>query len=148
MALALTLDKVHSMVEEAIAEKGADYIYPNFGPSCTYVDHESGYDKHGEPTRYVRRGCIVGHIFIDALKLDMLELSGMSVNGESARQFIGYLTRQGEIELPYGDERDEIMTYLSALQQSQDAGKPWGIANEMAKSGLTWNKHAQVWEEA
>jgi hypothetical protein len=42
MTLKLTLDKVHQMVEKAIEEKGTDYIYPNWGGSCSYVDYEHG----------------------------------------------------------------------------------------------------------
>lgn len=142
MALELTLDKVHAMVEKVIEEKGAEYIYPNWGPSCKYVDSAISLD--GE--REVERGCIVGHIFIDELKLDMIELSRTSVNEESARQFLSYLVRNGEVTIADVD-RSEIFSYLCALQQSQDNGRAWGEAHRMAKSGMAWNKHARNWEE-
>lgn len=139
MALELTLEKVHAMVEKAIEEKGADYVYPNWGPSCHYVDRDKFTDD-------VERGCIVGHIFIDELKLDMNELAGLTVNEESAYQFLIHLARRGEVALPADNrKRDAILNYLSALQQSQDHGKPWGIAHEKAKDGITWKNYEMQW---
>jgi len=143
MTLKLTLDKVHQMVERAIEEKGADYIYPNAGGPCSYVDFD-----YSERETTLERGCIVGHIFIDELKLDMLKLSDSSINEENAVGFLGHLARESEIEMPDNhDERQAIWKYLSALQQSQDNGRTWGQAHEMAKLGLAWNKYDSDWEE-
>lgn len=141
MVLKLTLEDVHQMVEKAIEEKGADYVYPNWGPSCRYVDYAVTEDG-----RDCVRGCIVGHIFIDALGLDMLDLSHLMVNEENATQFLGFLARSGQMDV-VEEDKGHVYNYLSALQQSQDNGKTWGEAHVMAKQGVTWNKFISDWEE-
>lgn len=134
MTLNLTLEKAQSMVEAAIAEMGADYVYPNAGGSCQYVD--TAYQGvHFEEVVHAR-GCIVGHAFINELNLDLEGLASSYVNDEGSGSFLEYLKDEGLITY---EEDGEAEKYLRYLQRSQDTGRPWGEAHEQAKLGNTWS---------
>lgn len=142
MALHLTLAKAQSMVEQVIAEKGADYVYPNAGHSCTYVDVEYT-GEFGNEDVY-SKGCIVGHIFINEFNLDLETLANAYVNDEGSNSFLNYLVSREYIETV----DLEAGRYLNNLQHSQDAGKTWGEAHEKAKEGLTWSTPPGQWIKA
>lgn len=144
MAIELTLAKAQSMVEQAIAEKGADYVYPKSGGgACTYVDVEyvDELDYYSNEKTY-EKGCLVGHIFIDAFNLDMQELAEGYVNNEGSDSFVSWLTEQGHIT----KADKSAVEYLNNLQRSQDAGRTWGEAHEMASQGKTWNAYKGAFE--
>lgn len=144
MALELTLAKAQEMVEKAIEERGADYIYPkaNTG-SCTYVDitHVGAAEDEVEE---LNKGCIVGHIFISELGLNLGTLANSYVNDEGAGSFVEYLTVKKYLT---PDTDPEVVDYLERLQRSQDAGRPWGDAHEQAKLGKHWSRAYKTYIE-
>lgn len=110
----LTLDRTKELLAEAVALKGADYVYttpdgeqgnPDTSPICSYV--------HGEEP-----GCIVGHVLHSA-GIPLAELRGEERNDASGalRGLRGTLHYE-----------DGVAELLMAVQQDQDSGVPWGEA--------------------
>lgn len=141
----LNLAKAQELVDSAIAEMGADYVYPNSGPGtvCNYVDEDwSGVAESGdEPV--LSKGCIVGHAFINA-GFDMETLHASNVNEEGSNSLLDYLEGQAFLE----GYNEEARVYLALVQRSQDYGKAWGEANEQAKLGNTWSTYNNQWISA
>lgn len=134
MALELTLEKAQQMVEAVIAEMGADHVYKrgNNG-SCTYVHSE--YVNEYDSEKAYSKGCIVGHIFITELNLDMGELASLAANEYGAANFVEWLVAKEKISTC----KQDAVEYLELLQRSQDARRPWGEAHEQAKLGNFWS---------
>jgi len=134
----LTLAKAHELINAAVSEKGADYVYPAASPAgsgiCTYVDYV--YDPEtGQGTPI--KGCIIGHAFLGAFpEVNMNELGEAFVNEEGVDEFVEFLMTNGYI----CDYDQDAADYLNRVQVSQDAARPWGEANEAAKQGLGWSK--------
>jgi hypothetical protein len=114
----LTLDRTKELLAEAVALKGADYVYttpdgeqgnPDTQPICWYV--------HGEEP-----GCIVGH----ALHAAGVPLGRLR---EEERNDAGGVLRSlhGDSRLRFTHE-DGVAELLAAVQQDQDSGVPWGEA--------------------
>lgn len=136
----LDLAKAQELVDSAIAEMGADYVYPNSGSgnTCSYVDES--YDDQGMS---LVKGCIVGHAFINA-GFNMEELYNSGVNHEGSNSLLTHLDEEGFIS----GYNEEARVYLALLQRSQDFGKTWGEANEQAKLGNAWSVYSEDWVEA
>jgi hypothetical protein len=132
--LYLDFEKAQQLVNEAIAEKGENYVYEKEGNSCHYVhgvtrawdsckeDYVSAFDD-------ATTGCLVGH----ALKLGgvPLEVMGKGMHNDSdAQSLLKKLESTGFITA-----MDKVRWYLTNLQQSQDLGTPWGRAAEAAARG-------------
>lgn len=132
--LYLDFEKAQQLVNEAIAEKGEDYVYEKEGNSCHYVhgitkawdslqeDYVSAFDD-------ATTGCLVGH----ALKLGGVPLEAMGAghrNDSDANNLLSKLEQTGFITVV-----DKVRWYLNNLQQSQDLGTPWGKAAEAAARG-------------
>lgn len=108
----LTATIARAGIVSAIAEKGADYVYPNWGQGCYY-------SVEGAPS------CIVG-----------VALS--KIGDEYFKTVEAEETRQHEFDgdgLPVGCIRSIEMdsparAALSAAQNAQDSGHSWGAALE------------------
>jgi hypothetical protein len=113
----ITRSKAIAALEEAVAEKGEDYVYrtDNPGGQCYYsVD--------GEPS------CIVGHVFA---KLDQ-ELFRDVADWE-ARYHQSMSVRTVRTRWPSRMDYDALEA-LSMAQVYQDAGRTWGQAVKAATS--------------
>ncbi len=116
MAIELTLARVKELLAEAVAEKGADYVYttpegepagPDMETPCRYV--------HGD-----KPGCVVGHVLHKAgVSLALLE----GQEGTDAYGAMRNLWRDGEIEF-----EPPVRQLLNHVQLDQDRGTPWGEA--------------------
>lgn len=133
--IALDFEKVKSLVEESIADRGKDYVYAKEEGSCRYVhDVRSKWDYNTEDYDVefgdASPGCLVG---------DVLHRAGVSlgalyrVNTDGVQEAIGSLVYYDIL----GTLEERTLNYLSNLQASQDRGAPWGLANEAALKGDT-----------
>lgn len=112
-----TREEVTAAIEEAVAEKGNDYIYPNYDYGCSYAD------ENGEPS------CIVGHV---VAKLDPEKFAAV-VDLEDGPGGSWPVYRRSDYEFQkvvgFGDIfDDETIRALSAAQSRQDKGDTWGEA--------------------
>jgi hypothetical protein len=118
----LTVTKVKDLLAEAVALKGADYVYTtpdgkqgsvDYQPTCLYV--------HGS-----RPGCIVGHV---------LNKAGVSLARlrEEERNDASNVLRNLREDLAY---EDGVSQLLQDAQGAQDEGVPWGEAVRQALASL------------
>lgn len=138
----LTLAKAHELIDAAVAEKGAEYVYPGSAHgACTYVDvsYPDDYLEDVDSEPLCEKGCIVGNAFITAFDLDMEELRHLAVNDEGAHSFIEWLKGREHIS---GYDRDAL-EFLAKVQVNQDKGVTWGEAVEKAKAGLHWDSYGR-----
>lgn len=113
----LTMARAAELATEIVEEFGKDYLYPvenkrNFPDqiqsACVYVHDE-------------KPSCLVGQI-LHRHGVSLLELSMWENKGAYT---VSYHTANAE---------DGAQSYLSALQQKQDAGATWGEALDWANS--------------
>jgi hypothetical protein len=111
----LTFDRALALLREVIAEKGEDYVYPQFEPEAAGdlgAVMECFYVRDDAPS------CIVGRVLHRAgVTLDELRaVEGWTpVDLEHAPQF----TRWAD---------DMALELLHEVQNEQDAGRSWGEA--------------------
>jgi hypothetical protein len=105
----LTLEKAIELVEQAIADRGEDYVYerPEDVEECQYV--------HGDEP-----GCIVGYI-LHAAGVDLGTLHDNE--GIWASFVTNNLAMQNVLAADYG-----VACFLDSIQGEQDRGKTWGQA--------------------
>lgn len=120
--IVLTVAKVKELLAEAVALKGADYVYttpdglqgtPEDQPVCLYV--------HGD-----QPGCIVGHALYSA------GISLARLREEERNDAEGVL-RNLRHDLMY---EEGVPSLLQDVQQAQDQGTPWGQAVRSAIAEL------------
>ena len=114
----LTLERTKQLLAEAVAEKGADYVY-------TTPDGEQGNEDVSPNCFYVhgfQPGCIVGHV------LHKAGVSLASLREEESNNASGVLSSLRP-DLPYEPGVDVL---LNEAQQAQDQGVPWGEAVRLA----------------
>lgn len=110
----LTLEKAIELLDNAIAERGADHVYvPDVaGSSCFYV--------HGD-----KPGCIIGHV-LHQFGIPLSELK--KVEGKRAALAVD--------ELDIRTEKYLVSQFLDHVQRAQDNGSPWGDAVRYARQSL------------
>lgn len=128
----LDLAKAQELINAAVTEKGAEYVYPHSAVSglssdCKYVEFSS------EERGYIP-SCIVGHALITG-GLDMVAIRESGYNESGITLLVDYLV---ENELIDGYD-DDALAFLARIQNSQDRGRPWGEAVEKAKEGYSWS---------
>ena len=111
----ITLEDAKRALHEAVEEKGADYVYPRAGLTCTYAEAD------GSPS------CIVGHVLY---KLDPKVYEAVALIESTEESF-----SVGEIETTIDKDvfadRD-VIHFLGAAQARQDHGATWGEAEATA----------------
>lgn len=118
----LNYDEAISLLQRAIEEKGADYIYPL---AATVEARRLG--QVGKCKNYLDDGtpsCIVGHVF-----------HYMGIHPE----MYGQTDDAWAVAFDLGFELDErTLTLLRRVQYSQDDGAPWGEAVSNAVSTVNY----------
>lgn len=113
----LDLPTVRKFLAEALAEKGADYVYPQDRQTTPRGDHLAcrylDYDAQHLP---VGPSCIVGHVLVKA-GVPMEDL-GANEGRPAFRVLPKFFPGMSPV---LGDA-------LSTCQAEQDLGKPWGQA--------------------
>lgn len=131
-AIVLDLAKAQFLVDQAIKQKGEDYVYPRAGGgSCVYVDTVI---EHGPEYGEIREvptcpSCLVGYALVKA-GVDQEWFLEREINDGSASEVLGALRDDGIIM-----RDDEVEEYFSTVQRNQDAGVPWGEADKRARKG-------------
>ncbi len=123
----ITLDSAIEAVRAAVDEKGKYYTYAPVSLSvhgavgCVYV-HD------GAPS------CAVGHAMVNlGVPIHLFteeDEFGVGLNVDTdACGLLAALARDGELSMPLdAEEADQIVTFLAAVQDKQDDGRPWGEA--------------------
>lgn len=113
----ITWDQIQSVLDDLVAEKGADFVYeplsiPGSNPRsiCTYL--------HGQEP-----GCLVGHVLL-RLGVDREWLAGEE--GSSGGDVVTY----SDLEI---EDLTRVAKFLSQVQGYQDDSIPWGQAVQMAR---------------
>lgn len=125
----LTDEKVRTYLDEAIAEKGADYNYKlengGEGGTCLYLTYDRVED-YSRPTGY---GCLVGAVL---LKAGVPKATLAALEGNHARVVIDQLVHAGVLSCSKG-----VRDALREAQKEQDRGHDWGTARSAyaARSG-------------
>lgn len=125
MTIEIDYDKAIELLERAVAEKGADYVYASFAKevskndsTCLYVDPETGAPS-----------CIVGHV-VSYLDSDLLpEISEWETEATDDTTVFSLAGRL-EDRLHF---TERALATLTLAQQSQDNGITWGRALEYAR---------------
>jgi hypothetical protein len=125
----LTYGEVLAILNEAVAERGADWIYPDQNDCAACIDQEPCDWHCAEGCRYFTPDkqpcCIVGY-FIDKA-IDTSQLNTDLFEGEHASAAIKQLEIWNELVL---DERTQAL--LEMAQAYQDGYKPWGEVVSLA----------------
>ncbi|MFF3363612.1 hypothetical protein [Streptomyces misionensis] len=112
----LTLARAKELLAEAVAEKGADYVYT--GP-----DGEQGNPDRAAECYYVhgqQPGCIVGNVLHRA-GVSLADLA--QYEGQAAEDPVEQLTKANVA----------AVRLLISVQELQDRGTPWGEAVRQAE---------------
>lgn len=127
--MTFTTDVVTETLHRIVADKGADYVYPNAGGTCRYSEPD------GSPS------CIVGHV-VAALEPEAfaktVELEAETGDTTDARNYLaGWQTAYDWDRNYYQYETPRLVDYESTLaealelaQRAQDGGLTWGQAVE------------------
>ena len=129
----MTYGEVLAILNEAVAERGADWTYPEQG-ECQTCANEEPCDWHcSEGCRYFTYDkqpcCLVGY-FIDKA-IDTSKLETEWIEGEFAGAALKTLEDWEELSL---DERSKEL--LVRAQSYQDSYKTWGEAVSLAAASL------------
>lgn len=117
----LTLDKTKELLAEAVAEKGAEYVYTNpEGQTGSSLGTVKCFYVHGD-----QPGCLVGHVLHKA-EASLTDLAGLEES--AAEDVLSYLYDE--------DYREDVAFLLSEAQGHQDNGVPWGEAVRRALADL------------
>jgi hypothetical protein len=127
----LTMERTKELLAEAVAERGADYVYttpngtvvtPESGLRCLYVHRNNAEGELPEPVA----GCIAG------LVLHKAGVSLEALRGHEDQPADDVLERLETNEVARGDAA--VRTLLRNVQRRQDDGQPWGqaVANSLA----------------
>lgn len=135
----IDLDRAKALVNECIAERGAEYVYEKEGSSCKYVHNvgERVANEYGETEddfSEATPGCLVGA----ALHRAGVPLERMGIwsrNDDGSYDLIEKLTAEGLVSVT-----QEANNFLGNCQSSQDNGVPWGQAAEAAARGKEFRK--------
>lgn len=129
----IDLDKAKALVDECIAERGAEYVYEKEGSSCKYVHGVEEILVNEWETKddftHATPGCLVGA----ALHKAGVPLESMGThyrNDQGSFDLVEHLTEEGLISVS-----QEANNFLGNCQASQDAGAPWGPAAQAAATG-------------
>lgn len=119
MTTTLDLETVRGYLAEAVAEKGADYVYLIDGSGtgdCNYLTY-----CDGAPTG---PSCLVGHVLVKAgVPMDLIA-KAEGQNAEYALRTVGVDVTEG------------MACALNQAQSAQDAWDTWGKAVEEFESSL------------
>lgn len=120
--ISLTYDRAVQLLNDAVKEKGHDYVYPSRG-ECVYI-------KDGKPS------CIVGHVLV-AAGLPVIAFGGCSGEMRHNSAGIRHLSKVLELDMDH-----DTVELLREVQWSQDNGTPWGqaVAQELAEREDVWGR--------
>jgi len=126
----ITLDSAIEAVRAAVDEKGKYYIYAPVSSGATVRTPFNGcvYVHNGAPS------CAVGHAMVNlGVPIHLFteeDEFGVGLNVDTdACGLLAALARDGELSMPLdAEEADQIVTFLAAVQDKQDDGRPWGEA--------------------
>mgnify|MGYP007090085824 CR=1 FL=1 len=125
----MTYGEVLAILNEAVAERGADWVYPDQG-ECQTCANQEPCDWHcSEGCRYFTFSkepcCLVGY-FIDKA-IDTSQLNVTDFEGEYAGSALKTLEDWEELSL---DDRTKQL--LINAQANQDSYRPWGESVSLA----------------
>jgi len=125
--ITLTYDEAVSLLERAVAEKGADYVYPRAHrlAGCVYFEEETKAPS-----------CIVGHVLAYKGVDPEPFIEDVNLNGDTVDSLLSDDEDPGFVNT---DGRTKSL--LSWVQHIQDNGKPWGDAVYRARNAVENRAH-------
>lgn len=130
----IDVPEVIAALEEAIAERGKDYTYPGSGEvTCRYwwTMHDIAMERIGRD-QYRKPACLAG-VALD--KLGLFDL--VTSDALNERAVGGVLTLRDHLTA-------HAIHVLGRAQDTQDAGKTWGLALAHAQSLAAEIEEAKV----
>jgi len=128
-----TIDKQEAitLLERAVAERGADWVYPRYAKCCYTVSGDSRIGRElGYAVGETGPACMVGLALSYAIpsELDAAvdEDAFVSVNGNGVQVLAKALRKQGV------RVTKDALELMNAVQDRQDGRKPWGQALQQA----------------
>lgn len=129
------------LLRKAVAEKGADYVYPHFNDYCVNVEYD-------EETQEYAPSCIIGHA---------LQYAGISAQRVYELGYQDYSAGDLDVTHTYAEEEeadgmvglvifdnDDTINVWTMAQVLQDYGFPWGAAlraaERVAETGENWRE--------
>lgn len=105
-----------------------EYVYERFPASANLGSDDAGYclnfDLDGNPS------CVVGHVLVEmGLSFEQAEVLGIATN-RAVCTVVPILNEYPEFGWSFSQEAENVLT---AAQQAQDDGRPWGEALEEAE---------------
>lgn len=140
--LELDLEKAQFLVDQAIKQKGEEYTYEKdeYG-NCAYVHYDEivvgGPDEWGDVQKEpdlstCKMGCLVGAALIKG-GIEPAWFVEAGMNTEFASDVLESLHYANLISYT-----EEARAYLARLQESQDKGAPWRVADELSREEKVW----------
>lgn len=131
----LSLAKAKELVEQAIVEKGEGYVYPDLNFCVNVESRQTGEDE----VEYFP-SCIVGYAMVNA-GIPAKDIHEFDLVEDGALSLISRLKGLGVIE----GYDDDAVSFLMAIQLSQDNQRPWGEARTHALAGEAWSVGLQTY---
>jgi hypothetical protein len=132
----IDIDRAKALVQECIAERGAEYKYEKEDASCKYVHgveqvwNDELEEYEDESFDSATPGCLVGAALHKA-GIELFNLGTSDRNDDGSYDLIEKLTSEGLVTVS-----QEANNFLGNCQASQDAGAPWGRSAEEAARGM------------
>jgi hypothetical protein len=103
--VSINYEEARALLEKAIADKGEDWVYPDWTSNCVY------FYADGTPA------CIIGHALSYA-GVTLQELgSGNEIDVDALARSYGWVAMD-----------EDAIKLFEVVQEEQDRGKPWGEA--------------------
>jgi hypothetical protein len=133
VTIEITYEKALSAMRGAVADRGADYVYPEsektFAGTCQYLTEDG------------RASCLVGEVLVRVgVPAESLpkwipgERSSSLEAVPMASSLLGNLESAGVLTF----ERNRTQVFLDTAQDEQDNGQTWGVALERAEAAVAW----------
>lgn len=129
MTIEITLDKALKALDEAVAEKGREYVYPE-GQRINYTCQYLTPDGKGS--------CLVGSALLRlGVPVEVLPQHGDA--GMGAEDLLDLLR-----ERDVATYEPEVATLFVTAQMEQDSGVPWGLAASRGVDAVEENRRRRA----
>lgn len=131
MTITLNERVTTALLNQAVADRGSDYVYPNDQKDDNNYNGVCRYVFRGDDGSLTEAGCIVGYVLaMTGVPLETLAPYDVAGDGQvtAGGDLLDELNHLGIISIDGPSYR-----LLVGAQSAQDSGNTWGVAIERAK---------------